>query len=104
VILEVKLLVLVLAAVAGEAINELYFLPWMEAFKERMNEVVRVQLMRMWSGLVGILLALQLQLCIFSAVGVPMRQEWVGMVVTGLLIGRGSNYMHEFVKSWLIRE
>ena len=90
--------ILIFAAAVGEGINEYFFLPWLDTFKDKWNEVVRVQVLRLWSGLVGIGIAWELQLCVFDLLGAELRHELVGFVLTGLLIGRGSNSIHQLIK------
>jgi hypothetical protein len=93
-----RVLLIVFASAVGEGINEFFFLPWMDGLKNRLNETVRVQTMRIWSGLVGICIAWELNLDVFSLLGATLRHPLVGNVLTGLLLGRGSNWVHELIK------
>lgn len=97
-----KALIIVLAAVAGEGINEFFFFPWLDALKGKLNEIIRVQILRVWSGLVGVGVAWQFDLDIFRLLDNPAKNPLVGVVITGLLIGRGSNYVHELLKSFIL--
>jgi len=99
--LAIKIAVLVLAAAVGEGINEFFFIPWLDMAKGKWNEVVRVQLARIWSGLVGVAIAWELGLSIFALLGVEPLHPIMGYVLTGLLIGRGSNYVHEFINRFV---
>jgi len=70
--------------------------------KGKWNETVRVQVMRLWSGLVGIGIAWELGLDIFSLLNVQPLHEAAGWILTGLLLGRGSNWIHELIKSLIL--
>jgi hypothetical protein len=93
---------IVLAAAVGEGINEFFFIPWLDVAKGKINETARVQLIRLWSGLVGVGIAWELQLDVFALLGADMRHGVVGQVLTGLLLGRGSNYVHELIKRFVL--
>jgi len=101
-------LLIILAAAVGEGINEFFFLPWFDPLKEpegekaKWRETVRVQLMRLWSGLIGIGIAWELNLLVFSLLGAHLKHPLVENVLTGLLIGRGSNWVHEFLKKFAL--
>ena len=98
----VKLIaVIVFAAATGEGINEFFFLPWLDGLKDKWNETVVVQIMRLWSGLVGVGIAWELNLNIFALLEADMRHPLMGNILTGLLIGRGSNYVHELINRFI---
>lgn len=113
-VLQIVLLI-VFAAAVGEGINEFFFLPWFDGFKQPekpdeseeerkkrlWRETVRVQLMRLWSGFVGIFIAWELSLLVFSLLGAHLRHPLVENILTGLLIGRGSNWIHELLKKFV---
>lgn len=44
----------------------------------------------------GILLAYQTQIDSLSLLGVEAQDPIVGMIITGLVIGKGSNFAHDF--------
>ena len=50
------------------------------------------------SALIGVGVALAFGLDVFELVGVPATVPVVGMVLTGVLISRGSNYVHDILK------
>lgn len=98
----VKLVVLIVfAATTGEGINEFFFLPWLDGLKDKWNETVRIQVMRLWSGLVGVGIAWELNLNVFALLNADLRHPLMGNVLTGLLIGRGSNWVHELLKRFI---
>ena len=107
--------ILLLAAAAGEGINEFFMLPFLDMIKQKYEaklqergrewpqwaETLRIQIYRLWSGAVGIGIAWELQLDIFGLLGVWPLHPIVGNIITGLLIGRGSNYLHDLIKKWV---
>ena len=82
---------LVLAAVV-EAVLEYvlgtWFVPLANATRQKVVMAVGL--------VVGIALALSYQVDILAALG--LAPSLVGQVVTGALIGRGSDYLHGFIK------
>lgn len=97
-----QIVLIVFAAAVGEGINEFFFLPWFDGLKGKLNETVRVQIMRLWSGAVGVGIAWELGLSIFALLGAELRHPMMGHVLTGLLIGRGSNWVHELIKRFIV--
>ncbi len=93
---------ILLAAGVGEGINEFFFIPWLDVVKDKWNETARVQIIRLWSGLVGVGIAWELQLDVFALLGADMRHGVVGQILTGLLLGRGSNWVHELIKRFVL--
>lgn len=60
--------------------------------------------MRYVAAAVGIALAILYQTDLLAMLGLASPWPWVGWVVTGLLIGRGSNFIHDFAGRWLSAE
>jgi len=53
---------------------------------------------------VGVALALLYGLDVLEAFfGITARASWVGQVLTGLLLGRGANYVHDFYGNYVKR-
>ncbi len=48
------------------------------------------------SLLVGLVLAVGAGQDLFGLIGVPFAIPYVGMILSGLLISRGANYLHDF--------
>lgn len=48
---------------------------------------------------IGVILCLSTGLDIFELLGITVRWPIVGMILTGVLISRGSNFIHDFIKS-----
>jgi len=97
-------ILIVLAAAVGEGVNEFFFLPWLDGAKGKWHETVRVQVCRLWSGAVGVAIAWELQLDVFSLLDARPRHAMFGFALTGLLIGRGANWVHDLIKRFVLKE
>lgn len=98
-----KFLLLFIAAVVGEGVVEYLIAPWFDWWKAKLMDqgkpdVIPGMLLRLCACAVGIIIAWQLQLMFFKlAFGVVALSPWFDIVVTGVAIGRGSNYVHELI-------
>jgi hypothetical protein len=61
----------------------------------------REMAMRYIAALVGIALATVYRTDLLAMLGLTSPWPIVGYIVTGLLIGRGSNFVHDFAGRWL---
>jgi hypothetical protein len=61
----------------------------------------RDMLLRYVAAVVGILLCWIYNADLLAMVGLVSPWPWVGNVVTGLIIGRGANFVHDFASRWL---
>lgn len=94
---------ILLGSAMGESLCEFLIAPawdWL-ARRFKIDDEARQIVMRLWSALVGVLIALEYQLDIPGLLGMFPEHIWVGMVFTGLVIGRGSNATHEFLAKWV---
>lgn len=57
--------------------------------------------LRYIAALVGITLALLYRVDLLALFGLDAIHPVVGWIVTGILVGRGSNYLHDLVDRWL---
>ena len=57
--------------------------------------------MRYVAALVGVALATTYRTDLLSMLGLTTPWPWVGWVITGILLGRGSNFVHDFATRWL---
>ena len=57
--------------------------------------------LRYVAALVGVGLALLYQVDLLALFGLRAIHPIAGWIVTGILIGRGSNYLHDLVDRWL---
>ena len=58
-------------------------------------------LVRYSSALVGVALCILYQVDTLGMLGLQTTVPVVPFVITGLIIGRGSNFVHDFAKRWL---
>lgn len=80
---------LILLAVLGERIWESIKLIW---------EKKHINLDRAGSLLLGVILALGTGIDFFAMVGLPIKIAYVGSVLTGIILSRGSNFIHDLLK------
>ena len=57
--------------------------------------------LRYIAAVVGVLLAIAYRADALALFGLVAWTPWIGWIVTGLVIGRGSNYLHDLVDRWL---
>lgn len=74
----------------GEAVWETAKMIW---------ESGKISYNRVGSIAVGELLAIGSRMDIFSMAGVPLYIPYLGIILTGLLISRGANFVHDLVAS-----
>lgn len=98
-----KGMLILFAAFVGESINEFLFMPFFDLLKDKVNEILRGQLVRLWSCFVGIFIAFEFQLGVFALLNAVAVEPWVDFVLTGALLGRGSNFIHELLKRFVLR-
>lgn len=95
--------ILVLATIA-EALVEHLFAPIIDARAD--DEPVqqwdwRALVLRYTSLLLAVLLCITYQADLLVLINLVPPWPWVGWVITGLLVGRGSNFIHDFAGRWL---
>lgn len=69
-----------------------------EAIWETMKLVVEkgsIEFNRVGALVVGIIIAVTVRVDIFEAIGLTPSVGYVGVLATGILISRGSNYVHD---------
>jgi len=94
-----QFLLLFVAAVVCEGIVEYLVAPWFDYWeKQGGNTIVVDQTLKTGAALMGVAVAWQLQLQFFlMAFGVSSLSPWFDLIVTGIAIGRGSNYIHDLI-------
>lgn len=83
-----SILCLIVLALIGESIWETIKMTWQNG---------KVSIDRIGALIVGLLLALGTGMDIMSMVGVPMHYSIIGIILTGILISRGANFMHDIL-------
>jgi hypothetical protein len=98
--------ILVLAALA-EALVEYLFSPIIKGGADDEDPIppdrldCRDLVLRYTAAGVGVLLSITYQADLLRFFQLTPPWPWVGWVITGLLIGRGSNFVHDFASRWL---
>lgn len=84
------LLRLVVLAAVGEAIWESLKMTWQSG---------KLSIDRIGALIFGLLLALGTGMDLMQLIGIPMVVPYLGMVLTGILVSRGANFIHSFLAS-----
>lgn len=94
------LLAILLLAALTEGLVEFFLQPWI---KPEGAEVPtwRSMALRYSAAVVGVGLCLAYAVDILAVIGLAGRVPFVGEIMTGLLIGRGSNYVNDFIERWI---
>lgn len=79
---------LLVTAFLAEAIWETFKMVWQNG---------KISVDRIGSMAVGLLIAVGAGVDLFAMVGAPLQIPYVGMVLTGFLISRGSNFVHDLL-------
>jgi hypothetical protein len=94
------LLAILLLAALTEGLVEYFLQPWLKPEGEDVP-TWRSMALRYSAAVVGIGLCLAYAVDILNLIGLAGRIPFVGEVLTGLLIGRGSNYVNDFIERWI---
>ena len=101
--------ILVLATIA-EAIVEHIFAPILDARDPNEMEPEPVQVLnwkalalRYVSVLIGVGLCLLYQVDLLAYFDLVSPWPFAGWIITGILIGRGANFIHDFATRWLTK-
>lgn len=97
---------IVLAAGVGEGIIEFIPVPVLNVVmpdSER-NRTRRTFVLNLLSALLGVGIALNFRLGVFALLGATGQLAVLDPVLTGILIGRGSNYAHGFIKRFVMEK
>lgn len=85
-----NILSIIILALIGEAVWETLKMTWQQG---------KVSVDRIGALILGILLAVGTGLDLMAMVGVPVNIPLVGMILTGILISRGANFVHDLLNS-----
>lgn len=98
----------VFAAALCEGAIEFVLMPFLDTLKGKVPEALRVGLVQLISAVVGVVIAysfglgLFCWLCQIANVSFTERLTGTDNVLTGVTIGRGSNYVHLLVKRFIV--
>jgi hypothetical protein len=67
------------------------------------GELIRSLILRYVAALVAVGLCLAYRVDLLALAGLQPPWPWLGSIVTGLLVGRGSNFINDFAERWLKR-
>lgn len=85
-----NILSLIILALIGEALWETLKLTWQNG---------KLSIDRVGALVIGELLAIGAGMDLLAMVGVPLKIPYIGLVLTGLLISRGANFVHDLLAS-----
>lgn len=85
-----NMLSLLVIALLGEAIWETLKMVW---------QTGKLSTDKIGAIIIGIALAVGSGLDIFTVVGISLRVPYLGMILTGILISRGANFIHDLLAS-----
>ncbi len=95
------LLALALAFMA-ESTTEYVFASWIDLLQAAHPDLAKVQPLKYIALAVGLALAFAYSLDLLrEAFGVVASPAWTGIMLTGLAVGRGANYLHDFAVKYL---
>jgi len=100
----IAILGIFLLAALAEALVEYFVAPWLKPEGKEFDEpqkTIRTMLLRYSSAAVGVGLCLAYTVDLLAIVGLESGWWWVGPFLTGLLIGRGANFVNDFVERWV---
>ena len=91
-------------AFIAESMSEYLFAAGLKALEGKHPALAEAQPMRYVALAVGLLLTYSYSLdVIYEAFGYTANWPPMGLIITGLAIGRGSGFLHDFWKSYLQR-
>ena len=113
-VLDVELLPVLagifLLAFLAETMTEYFFRPFLKPDtlpgaepRDPTNgqRVIPSWALRYFAALVGVALAVAYRADALALFGLDAWTPWIGWIVTGLVVGRGSNYLHDLIDRWL---
>ena len=83
-----NILMLVVAAMIGEAVWETLKMIWQEG---------KFSVDKLGALVIGLLITLAGNLDLPALVGIPFIVPYLGMILTGILISRGANFVHDLL-------
>ena len=103
-----KLALMFVLAFLAETLTEYFARPFLKYDTLPGNEppsngqrVVPAFVLRYIAAVVGVAIAFGYRADVLAILGLPAVHPFIGYLVTGLIIGRGANYLHDLVDRWL---
>ena len=97
-----QVLVILFAAAVGEAVIEFLVAPVVDLFVTKEKLKVRTVVFNSLSGLLGVGIAFTFSLQLFTMLGAVSNFVGVDEVLSGIVIGRGSNFAHGLLKKYFL--
>lgn len=83
-----KLLVIVMVALIAESVWETLKMTWQEG---------KISIDRIGALVVALILCIGVRLDILALLGINVTIPFLGVILTGILISRGSNFIHDLL-------
>jgi len=98
--------VFVFFAFLVESTTEYIFSPWVDLAKAKWPVVEQLEPLKFIALIVGVLVSFgfELDLIVVAFPDVTPQAPWFGLLLTGLLIGRGGNFVHDTWKTYIAPE
>jgi hypothetical protein len=80
----------VIIALIGESIWETLKMIWQQG---------KVNIDRIGALVIGLLIAVASGIDIMEVIGIPMYIPYLGIILTGILISRGANFIHDILEA-----
>ena len=95
-------LVALALAFMAESMTEYLFASWIDWAVSKWPSFGKAQPLKYVAAIVGVAFAFAYSLDLIAAMlGAIPNPAWVGVLLTGLAVGRGANYVHDFAKTYL---
>jgi len=95
-------LVILALAFLAEAFTEYFFASWIDLAKKKWPTLDIIKPLKYISAAVGLMFAFAYDADLLrDMLGAVANPAWFGVVNTGLIIGRGANFVNDFGKKYL---
>ena len=93
-----------LLAALVEALIEYLVMPWLKPEGRELSPAedrARTMALRYSAAVLGVVLCIAYGVDVLALVGLFSDWPFIGSILTGLLIGRGANFVNDFVERWI---
>lgn len=90
-----KLATVILLAILAESIWETFKMTWQDG---------KISIDRIGALIISIVICVTARIDMFVLIGIPLLGIYTGMVATGVLVSRGSNFVHDLIERFSKRE